>query len=213
MLTLETNSLAREALITLKEDGLPPKSQWNDFMGQFALFGEDETSNVLAVNMLALIAYSDWNTLVPQVDSSELVLLEKQHSEDSARQESALLDNHTQDNRKRLKKDYGVILSEQEPDGSIGNGNWSDKAIASVLVAVQELAEALWTVESDLAGYATPRDAADLFQVVVGPVDIRLALEQESYFAITYGYDPDGRRDKSYNVIMFHEPGWENEGD
>ena len=61
LLTEETDSLAREVLITLKRDGIPPRSEWNDFMAQYALFGWDSESDAQAWATLAIIAESDWD--------------------------------------------------------------------------------------------------------------------------------------------------------
>ncbi len=70
LLTVETDSLAREVLITIKRDGMPPRSQWNDFMAQFALWNWDETSDAQARATLALIVQSDWDDLFAQAESS-----------------------------------------------------------------------------------------------------------------------------------------------
>ena len=68
LLTVETNSLAREVLITLKRDGLPPKSQWNEFMGQYALWSWDPISDAQALATLATIAESDWDEVFAYAD-------------------------------------------------------------------------------------------------------------------------------------------------
>ncbi len=65
LLSVETDSLAREVLITLKRDGLPPKNQWRDFMEQYALSGWDAASDAVAWATLATIA--QWEDLALQV--------------------------------------------------------------------------------------------------------------------------------------------------
>ena len=61
LLNVETNVLAREVLFTLQRDGMPPRSQWNDFMAPYALMGWDATSDAIAWGTLAAIAESDWD--------------------------------------------------------------------------------------------------------------------------------------------------------
>ena len=39
LLSIETDNLAREVLITLKREGLPPNDQWREFLEQYALTG------------------------------------------------------------------------------------------------------------------------------------------------------------------------------
>ena len=68
LLTVETNSLAREVRITLKREGLPPKSQWTDFMGQHALWSWDPISDAQALATLSTIAESDWDEVFAYAD-------------------------------------------------------------------------------------------------------------------------------------------------
>ena len=112
-----------------------------------------------------------------------------------------------------LENDYGVVLSTRRSYGPNSIEGWSYQAIASVFEGVQNTADALWLMKDRLASYAAPQEKASLFRAVVGPIDIRLASEEKSYFGITYVYDPHGLRDKSYNVILFHELDWQNKGD
>ena len=62
--------MAREVLITLKRDGLPPKNQWRDFMEQYALSSWDAASDALAWATLAIIAQSDWDEWLGHADSA-----------------------------------------------------------------------------------------------------------------------------------------------
>ena len=61
LLSIETDSLAREVLITLKREGLPPNDQWREFLEQYALTGWDVASDAIAWATLAAIAESDWD--------------------------------------------------------------------------------------------------------------------------------------------------------
>ena len=69
LLAVETDSLAREVLITLKRDGLPPKSEWNDFMTPYALWSWDAESDTRAWATLAAIAESDWDEWLGHADT------------------------------------------------------------------------------------------------------------------------------------------------
>lgn len=137
--------------------------------------------------------------------------------EASANRNAESRETAVQTMRAILENDYGVFLSNQRPDGSVGGEDWSDQAeaIATVLEAVRETADAMWQLRDGLDMYATPQNKASLFRTVVGPIDIRLALEAKPFYGITYAYDPDSEHDidKGFNVIMFHEPGWEQSGD
>ena len=70
LLSVETDSLAREVLITLRREGLPPKSQWNDFMTQYARWSWDFESDAQALATLDTIAKSDWDEWLEQADSA-----------------------------------------------------------------------------------------------------------------------------------------------
>ena len=69
LLAVETDSLAREVLITLKREGLPPISEWNDFMTPYALWSWDAESDALALATLTTIAESDWDEWLGHADS------------------------------------------------------------------------------------------------------------------------------------------------
>ncbi|MCY3831997.1 MAG: hypothetical protein OXG85_03200 [Chloroflexi bacterium] len=77
LLSTETDTLAREALITLKRDGLPPKSQWREFLTQYALSGWYAGSDAIAWATLAASAKSDWDERLGHADS-QLADAEKQ---------------------------------------------------------------------------------------------------------------------------------------
>ena len=72
-LSVETDTLAREVLITLKRDGLPPRSQWNEFMAPYALFSWAAASDALAWATLAIIAQSDWDEWLGHADSAPVL--------------------------------------------------------------------------------------------------------------------------------------------
>ena len=70
LLSVETDHLAREVLFTIKRDGLPARSEWNDFMSHYVLWSWDYTSDALAWATLAAIANSDWDETIAQADWS-----------------------------------------------------------------------------------------------------------------------------------------------
>ena len=82
LLTVETNSLAREVLITLKRDGLPPRSQWTDFMGQYALWSWDPISDAQALATLATIAQSDWDEVFAYADEDYVETVAQDQGDD-----------------------------------------------------------------------------------------------------------------------------------
>ena len=81
LLTQNIDGLAREALFALKQDGLPPENQWNEFIAQLEFPNREETSDAQALLMLETVASSDWNQLVAKKDSAEPVLLQEEQSE------------------------------------------------------------------------------------------------------------------------------------
>ena len=70
LLAIETDSLAREELLGLKREGMPPRQEWNDFMAQYALFSWDSESDAQAWATLATIANSDWDKWLGHADSA-----------------------------------------------------------------------------------------------------------------------------------------------
>ena len=82
LLTVETDSLAREVLITLKRDGLPPKGEWNNFMAQYALFSWDTESDAQAWATLALIAESDWDEATAYADEDHVEAVAQDRAND-----------------------------------------------------------------------------------------------------------------------------------
>lgn len=106
-----------------------------------------------------------------------------------------------------LEYQYNVKLSVSSVNP--GNDFWSAQGIINVFEAVSDVANALWFLEDELAPYAKPQNQAELFQAIVGPLDIRLSDEQKSFYGITYAYDPERIRDESYNVITFFKDDWE----
>ena len=68
LLSIETDNLAREVLITLKREGLPPNDQWREFLEQYALTGWYAASDAIAWATLAKIANSDWDETLAYAD-------------------------------------------------------------------------------------------------------------------------------------------------
>ena len=54
-MSVETDTLAREVLIGIKRDGIPPKAFVNDFMAQYAEWGWDELSSARALQVLEIV--------------------------------------------------------------------------------------------------------------------------------------------------------------
>ena len=82
LLNVETDPLAREVLFTIKREGLPPRSQWNDFMAQYALWSWDATSDAQAWATLAIIAQSDWDETFAQADSAPVETIAQDLADD-----------------------------------------------------------------------------------------------------------------------------------
>ena len=68
LLSIETDNLAREVLITLKREGLPPNDQWREFLEQYALTGWYAASDAIAWATLAKIANSEWDKTFAYAD-------------------------------------------------------------------------------------------------------------------------------------------------
>ena len=69
LLSVETDTLAREVLIGIKRDGIPPKAFVYDFMAQYAEWGWDDLSSARALQVLELVRQSDWDERLEQADS------------------------------------------------------------------------------------------------------------------------------------------------
>ncbi len=72
LLHVETDILAREVLITVKREGMPPRSQWRHFMTQYALWSWYAESDALAWATLAKIEYSDWDEMLGFADEEHV---------------------------------------------------------------------------------------------------------------------------------------------
>ena len=70
LLSVETDTLAREVLISIKRDGIPPKAFLYDFMAQYAEWGWDELSSARAVQVLEIVRNSDWDEVFAYADSA-----------------------------------------------------------------------------------------------------------------------------------------------
>ena len=68
LLHVETDILAREVLITIQRDGLPPRGQWSHFMSQYALWSWDSESDAFAWATLVKIEQSDWDEMLGFAD-------------------------------------------------------------------------------------------------------------------------------------------------
>ena len=75
LLSVETDTLAREVLIGIKRDGIPPKAFVNDFMAQYAEWGWDELSSARALQVLEIVRNSDWDERLQQADSATVETL------------------------------------------------------------------------------------------------------------------------------------------
>ena len=79
LLSFVTDTLAREVLITLKRDGIPPRSQRNDFMSQYAEWGWDETSDALALEMIDIVEQSEMDEQLAHADRPEPIIRQEEH--------------------------------------------------------------------------------------------------------------------------------------
>ncbi len=79
LLHVETDHLAREVLITLKREGVPPNSHWRDFLEQYALSGWYAASDAVAWGTLAKVANSDWDETLAHTDRPEPIIRQEEH--------------------------------------------------------------------------------------------------------------------------------------
>ena len=70
LLSFVTATLARDVLITMKRDGIPPRSQRNEFMSPHAEWGWDTTSDALALEMIDIVEESDMDEWLGHADSA-----------------------------------------------------------------------------------------------------------------------------------------------
>ncbi len=70
LLSVETDSLAREVLLGLKREGMPSDAYISDFVSQFAEWGWDGLSSALALQVLANVRNSDWDEWLGHANSS-----------------------------------------------------------------------------------------------------------------------------------------------
>ncbi len=61
--------MAREVLIGIKREGIPPKAFVYDFMAQYAEWGWDDLSSARALQVLEIVRNSDWDERLQQADS------------------------------------------------------------------------------------------------------------------------------------------------
>ena len=70
LLSTETDTLAREVLIGIRREGIPPEALLYDFMSQYAEWGWDDLSSAWAVQVLNMIRQSDWDEVFAHADST-----------------------------------------------------------------------------------------------------------------------------------------------
>ena len=70
LLSTETDTLAREVLIGIRREGIPPEALLYDFMSQYAEWGWDDLSSAWAVQVLNMIRQSDWDKVFAHADST-----------------------------------------------------------------------------------------------------------------------------------------------
>ena len=70
LLSVETDTMAREVLFGLKREGMPSEAYVRDFMFQFAEWGWDDLSSALALQVIAAVRDSDWDETIAQADWS-----------------------------------------------------------------------------------------------------------------------------------------------
>ena len=68
LLSIETNSLAREALIKMKREGIPSETRVSEFMSEFAELGWDDLSDARALQVIGIVINSDWDELLAHAD-------------------------------------------------------------------------------------------------------------------------------------------------
>ena len=71
LLSFVTNTLARDVLITMKRDGIPPRSQRNEFMSPHAEWGWDATSDTLALEMIDKVEQSEMDEILAHAESTQ----------------------------------------------------------------------------------------------------------------------------------------------
>ena len=79
LLSFVTDTLAREVLISLKRDGIPPRSQRNDFMSPYAEWNWDETSDALALEMIDIVEQSEMDEQLAHADRPEPIIRQEEH--------------------------------------------------------------------------------------------------------------------------------------
>ena len=105
LLHVETDILAREVLITVKREGMPPRSQWSQFMTQYALWSWYAESDALAWATLAKIEYSDWDEMLGFADE-EVVETAAQDLGNNTREGLVIIDA---DSGETLLERIGVV--------------------------------------------------------------------------------------------------------
>ena len=83
LLSVETDTMAREALFGLKREGMPSEAYVRDFMFQFAEWGWDDLSSALALQVLAAVRDSDWDETIAQADWSAVETVAQDLADDT----------------------------------------------------------------------------------------------------------------------------------
>ena len=68
LLSVETNTLAREVLFGLMREGMPSEAFVSDFVSQFAEWGWDDLKSALALQVLEDVRNSDWDEVFAYAD-------------------------------------------------------------------------------------------------------------------------------------------------
>ncbi len=83
LLSVETDTLARGVLIRMKWEGLPSETYMGHFLSQFAEWGWDDESDVLAVGVLNTVRDSDWDERLAGADLPPVEMVVQENPSDS----------------------------------------------------------------------------------------------------------------------------------
>ena len=83
LLSVETDTLAREVLIGLQREGMPSKAYAADFMAQFAEWTWDDLSDAVAMHTLEAVRNSDWDELLEHSDSESVEAVAQDQGDDT----------------------------------------------------------------------------------------------------------------------------------
>ena len=72
LLSVETDTMSREVLLGLKQEGMPSDAYISDFKSQYAEWGWDDLSSALAMQVLDIVRNSDWDEWLGHADSASV---------------------------------------------------------------------------------------------------------------------------------------------